>query len=128
MESHDPQNPFKNLDLDNLNYKLQRDKTTFLDKTILTGVFYASSSQLYGAPGSFCFDIECDDNPIQDNPNLENYNLNERLEAFMNYLIQMVKNSGLSKTGRWCRLGELKKPTTNLKSLSNFTGKKNLFI
>uniref|UniRef100_A0A914C2F7 alpha-mannosidase n=1 Tax=Acrobeloides nanus TaxID=290746 RepID=A0A914C2F7_9BILA len=56
--------------------------------TILTGAFYAH----YNMPGGFNFDIMGNDDPIQDNPNLENYNLDEKLSTFVNDLITYNKS------------------------------------
>ncbi|CAF3610103.1 unnamed protein product [Rotaria sp. Silwood1] len=38
----------------------------------------------YGPPESFCFDISCDDEPIKDDPQLHDYNVPERVQAFIN--------------------------------------------
>jgi hypothetical protein len=56
----------------------------------LTGVFYPSNEGHYSPPVGFCFDITCGDEPIQDNPNLENYNLDDKLATFVNDLIGFV--------------------------------------
>ncbi|CAF3717623.1 unnamed protein product [Rotaria socialis] len=38
----------------------------------------------YTPPESFCFDVFCDDEPIKDDPQLHDYNVPERVQAFMN--------------------------------------------
>ena len=38
----------------------------------------------YSAPPGFCFDVGCDDEPIMDNPNLHDYNKDERIDTFLN--------------------------------------------
>jgi len=55
-------------------------------------VFVGPSSQLLGSalfngynpPSGFCFDIFCNDSPINDNPRLEDYNVDEKVRDFMN--------------------------------------------
>ncbi|CAF1087368.1 unnamed protein product [Rotaria sordida] len=37
----------------------------------------------YGPPGSFCFDIFCDGEPIMDDPRLHDYNVPERVQKFI---------------------------------------------
>lgn len=69
-----------------VNFYIKKKKSIFLDNTILAGAFYAH----YSAPAGFSFDILNNDDPIQDNPNLENYNVNGRVNDFVNYLITMV--------------------------------------
>ena len=36
----------------------------------------------YSAPHDFCFDIRCGDEPIMDDPTLEEYNLDEKIDLF----------------------------------------------
>ncbi|CAF5214484.1 unnamed protein product, partial [Rotaria magnacalcarata] len=38
----------------------------------------------YTPPESFCFDAFCDDEPIKDDPQLHDYNVLERVQAFIN--------------------------------------------
>ena len=47
---------------------------------IFTGIMYNG----YGPPSGFCFDIFCGDAPIQDDPNLFDYNVQERVKLFIN--------------------------------------------
>ena len=37
----------------------------------------------YSAPPGFCFDINCNDEPIMDNPELHDYNKDERIDRFL---------------------------------------------
>lgn len=37
----------------------------------------------YGPPDGFCFDLFCADPPIQDDPRLDDYNVNDRVAAFV---------------------------------------------
>lgn len=53
-----------------------------VESQLFTGALYNG----YGAPGGFCFDIECSDTPIKDNPNLKDYNVNERVDDFITYV------------------------------------------
>ena len=49
------------------------------DSDIFTGVLY----NLYMAPCEFCYDQLCNDTPVQDDPNLFDYNVNETVERFV---------------------------------------------
>ena len=51
---------------------------------LMTGALYNG----YGPPSGFCFDIFCDDEPIMDDPRMHEYNVNERVDDF----IQAVQN------------------------------------
>ncbi|UJR22329.1 hypothetical protein I4U23_025391 [Adineta vaga] len=46
---------------------------------LLTGVLPNG----YSPPGSFCFDLFCDDQPIMDDPRLHDYNVPERVKTFI---------------------------------------------
>ncbi|PIO65546.1 glycosyl hydrolase family 38 protein [Teladorsagia circumcincta] len=47
---------------------------------ILAGAFFQGN---YEPPKGFCFDALCGDDPIMDNPDLEGYNLDEKISAFV---------------------------------------------
>ena len=49
------------------------------DSDIFTGVLY----NLYMAPRGFCYDQLCNDTPVQDDPKLFDYNVNETVERFV---------------------------------------------
>ncbi|KAJ1368391.1 hypothetical protein KIN20_029516 [Parelaphostrongylus tenuis] len=51
-----------------------------LKTQIFTGVFYQDN---YGPPNGFCFDVLCRDDPIMDNPDLEDYNLDQKISSFV---------------------------------------------
>ncbi|KAF7254845.1 hypothetical protein EG68_08829 [Paragonimus skrjabini miyazakii] len=55
---------------------------------LFTSMFYDS----YCYPATFCFDDKCGDQPIQDDPELEDYNVEERVAQFLSYINQ-VKNA-----------------------------------
>ncbi len=55
-----------------------------LNGTIFTGVL----PNVYQPPPGFCFDELCDDEPIMDDPTLEDYNVNERVDEFISYINQ----------------------------------------
>ncbi|WKY16346.1 hypothetical protein Q1695_001202 [Nippostrongylus brasiliensis] len=54
-----------------------------LKTQILGGVFYRGD---YGPPDGFCFDALCGDDPIMDNPDLEGYNVVEKVDAFLKHV------------------------------------------
>lgn len=49
---------------------------------LFTGALYNG----YGAPGGFCFDIFCGDEPMIDNPDVADYNVPQRVEDFVKQL------------------------------------------
>ena len=49
---------------------------------IFTGVLYKTS---YGPPSTFCYDIFCEDPPIQDDPDLFDINVAERVKTFLKF-------------------------------------------
>ena len=50
------------------------------DGDILTGVL----RNHYSTPGGFCWDVHCSDDPIVDNSNLPDYNVDKIVESFIN--------------------------------------------
>ncbi len=62
------------------------DQASGVDHSIFTSVNYYH----YEAPPSFCFDQNCDDQPIMDDPRLEEYNLDERAKTFVTYFKNMA--------------------------------------
>lgn len=51
------------------------------DKHLLTGVLFNN----YSPPDGFCWDLLCNDAPLMDNPALEDYNMDERAQSFIDY-------------------------------------------
>ena len=49
------------------------------DSDIFAGVLYNN----YAPPLGFCYDQSCKDPPVQDDPNLFDYNVNETVERFV---------------------------------------------
>ena len=45
----------------------------------------------YENPAYFCFDILCNDEPIMDDPDLEDYNVEERVHDFLNYITDDIQ-------------------------------------
>lgn len=45
----------------------------------------------YGPPPGFCFDIYCSDDPIMDNPSLEDYNVDQKVNDFIKYTYDQQK-------------------------------------
>ncbi|EPB79724.1 glycosyl hydrolase family 38 protein [Ancylostoma ceylanicum] len=54
-----------------------------LKTQILTGAFYQDN---YGPPEGFCFDALCGDDPIMDDPEMEGFNLDEKIAAFVEHV------------------------------------------
>ena len=48
---------------------------------LFTGVLY----NYYSPPPSFCWELLCNDEPIMDNPELHDYNLDRRARDFVEY-------------------------------------------
>lgn len=44
----------------------------------------------YSPPPGFCFDIRCTDEPIKDDPTLEDYNLDSKSDKLVNYFKSMA--------------------------------------
>ena len=57
---------------------------TFYDdqKSLFTGVLFNG----YSPPEGFCFDLLCNDEPIKDDPDLEDYNVDRRVADFIKYV------------------------------------------
>merc|ERR550534_2020659 len=56
--------------------------------SLFTGVNY----NLYQAPDGFCFDILCGDEPIIDNVKSRDYNVEQRVQDFLNYCQEQAKS------------------------------------
>ena len=41
----------------------------------------------YSPPEGFCFDIRCNDDPVMDNPGLEDYNVNDKVNSFIDFTL-----------------------------------------
>ena len=54
------------------------------------GIFTSVNYYNYQAPPGFCFDQNCNDQPIMDDPRLEEYNLDERAKTFVTYFKNMA--------------------------------------
>ncbi|ETN75226.1 glycosyl hydrolase family 38 protein, partial [Necator americanus] len=54
-----------------------------LKTQILTGAFYQDN---YGPPEGFCFDSLCGDEPIMDDPDFEDYNLDQKIADFITHV------------------------------------------
>uniref|UniRef100_A0A336M0Y1 Alpha-mannosidase n=1 Tax=Culicoides sonorensis TaxID=179676 RepID=A0A336M0Y1_CULSO len=76
-----------------------QDKQQRLDKKEMEMVWHASSDlgessdifagvlhNLYQPPSGFCFDILCADEPIIDDPDSSDYNVNERIDKFFDFV------------------------------------------
>jgi len=60
------------------------------DGSLFTGVNY----NLYQAPDGFCFDILCGDEPIIDNVKSKEYNVQQRVQEFLDYCEKQAKSYG----------------------------------
>ena len=67
----------------------QGSHTLGASSNIFTGVLYKTT---YGPPHTFCFDIFCKDPPIQDDPDLFDSNIEERLKMFVNFTRTQAKH------------------------------------
>lgn len=54
---------------------------------MFTGAFQSGN---YGPPGGLCWDYFCGDSPIQDDPRLEDYNVDERVNDFVKAALQQA--------------------------------------
>lgn len=54
---------------------------------LFTSVLY----NFYQAPDGFCFDSECDDEPIIDNPKSFDYNVPRRVDQFLKFINKQRK-------------------------------------
>jgi lysosomal alpha-mannosidase len=55
----------------------------------------------YNPPPNYCFDIYCNDDPIMDDPRLEDYNVDKKVNEFINYTLnqrQQYKTDNLIMT------------------------------
>jgi len=52
------------------------------ETSLFTGVLY----NFYSPPPGFCFDLLCNDEPIKDDPDLEDYNVDKRVAEFVKYV------------------------------------------
>ncbi|KAK0403102.1 hypothetical protein QR680_016716 [Steinernema hermaphroditum] len=59
------------------------DSSDDLKTTILTGAFFQDN---YGPPPGFCFDRFCGDDPIMDNEELEGYNVDQKVQMFVEHI------------------------------------------
>ena len=79
---------FARLDYDDWNKRLKENTAEMVwrgspslgaESDLFTGVLY----YFYGYPPGFCYDVGCDDPPIQDDPDLFDYNVPDRVNAFV---------------------------------------------
>ncbi|GFQ97852.1 lysosomal alpha-mannosidase, partial [Trichonephila clavata] len=47
-------------------------------------LFTGALPNSYSPPSGFCFDVLCDDPPIMDDPELKDYNVDQRVAEFIN--------------------------------------------
>ena len=59
-------------------FKYLKNPTAISDDDLFTGMF----SGHYNNPSGFCFDIACTDEPINDNPKLQGYNVDEKVKPY----------------------------------------------
>lgn len=79
-------------------YKRLRDKSAELvwetsaslgtSSHLFTSIFFDH----YSAPSGFCFDILCNDEPINDNPDSMGYNVAEKVDDFINFAKNVAKH------------------------------------
>lgn len=47
----------------------------------------------YNPPAGFCWDQSCSDTPVQDDPDLEDYNVDELVDAFIKISYAQVRTA-----------------------------------
>jgi len=57
-----------------------------------TNIFTQVNYYHYSPPPGFCFDDVCRDEPIKDDPTLEDYNVDVRSDKFVNYFKSMANH------------------------------------
>ena len=55
---------------------------------LFTGVLY----NYYSPPPGFCWDMLCNDEPMMDNPELHDYNVESRVQGFLDYVRKAGKS------------------------------------
>ncbi|XP_006819382.1 lysosomal alpha-mannosidase-like, partial [Saccoglossus kowalevskii] len=55
-------------------------------------LFYGALFHHYDAPEGFCFDMSCNDQPIQDDPNLFDYNVDQKVNDFLKFVRGQAKS------------------------------------
>ncbi|CAB3399154.1 unnamed protein product [Caenorhabditis bovis] len=73
----------KKLRLKNRTLEFIWDSSNYQNSKIFTGAFFQDN---YGPPDGFCWDTLCGDDPIMDIPNLEEYNVDEKVDAFVEHV------------------------------------------
>ncbi|PAV85017.1 hypothetical protein WR25_04468 [Diploscapter pachys] len=58
-----------------------------LKTSLFTGAFYKYD---YNPPDGFCFDVTCGDDPIQDNPDLGDYNAKQKIDQFLDHVYKQA--------------------------------------
>ncbi|VDO35301.1 unnamed protein product [Onchocerca flexuosa] len=106
-----------------------------LKTNILTGAFYGDS---YGPPPGFCFDHECLDEPIIDDPSSEEYNAVQRVNEFIAYVkkqashqrtnhLMLLMGSDFQYTAANQWYTNLDKLISLIRENKTFSGKINIF-
>lgn len=60
----------------------------FVDTSLFTSVLY----YFYGPPSGFCFDVNCNDEPIIDNPEIPDYNVDSRVCTDYKFIMWSINN------------------------------------
>ena len=90
----------------NCSWPASADWWTGVAGSIFTGVLYNT----YFSPSGFCFDILCNDQPIIDDPESRDYNVDERVKSLYNFPEKRVKKFQYFRTD-W-RIFELHSTTS----------------
>ena len=72
----------KDTRLANLSMETLWNAGYYQEDELFTGVLY----NYYSPPPGFCWDLLCNDEPLMDNPNLHDYNMEQRIYDFINYV------------------------------------------
>ncbi|KAL3069075.1 hypothetical protein niasHT_034305 [Heterodera trifolii] len=90
------------------------------NNSLFTGAF---ASGTYSAPKGFCFDVLCDDDPMIDDPKLEGFNVEQKVNAFLEAAVEEAKtkrhNHVMFTMGGDFSYGSANRWFTNLDTLIN---------
>uniref|UniRef100_A0A8R1E1N0 Alpha-mannosidase n=1 Tax=Caenorhabditis japonica TaxID=281687 RepID=A0A8R1E1N0_CAEJA len=84
----------KELRLKNKTLEFNWNASIDLDSQIFTGAFFQDN---YGPPEGFCWDSLCGDDPIMDNPSLEEYNVQKKVDDFVSHVRKQAEHQATNQ-------------------------------